>query len=206
MVIGTGWSVERVAGGAGALHVRDPWEGGPSRRVWLCRPTGTALVLGSTQPEGDADLGRAGAAGVAVVRRRSGGGAVLVTAEMVWVDIALPAGDPLAETDVGRAFWWVGQVWASAIESLGLGPAVVHRRALARTPWSTRLCFAGLGPGEVTVEGRKVVGLSQRRTRAGSVFHGAAYLTFDPAALPALLAMGGADRQAATAALAAAAG
>ncbi|MGH9068497.1 MAG: hypothetical protein ACRD0J_13575, partial [Acidimicrobiales bacterium] len=42
--------------------------------------------------------------------------------------------------------------------------------------------------------------------RAGSVFHGAAYLAFDPAALPDLLAMGAADRQAATAALAAAAG
>ena len=42
--------------------------------------------------------------------------------------------------------------------NLGAGPT---------TPWSKVLCYAGLGAGEVTVAGRKVVGMSQRRERLG---------------------------------------
>jgi lipoate-protein ligase A len=30
------------------------------------------------------------------------------------------------------------------------------------------VCFAGLGPGELQIGGRKIVGISQRRERAGS--------------------------------------
>ena len=39
--------------------------------------SGPAVVLGSTQPEATVDAGAAAAAGLDVVRRRSGGGAVL---------------------------------------------------------------------------------------------------------------------------------
>ena len=49
------------------------------------------------------------------------------------------------------------------------------------------VCFAGLGPGEVTVDGRKVVGISQRRTRAWARFQCAALGRWDPAALAELL-------------------
>ena len=41
-------------------------------------------------------------------------------------------------------------------------------------PWATSVCFGGVGTGEVvTADGRKVVGLAQRRNRAGAWFHGA---------------------------------
>ena len=63
--------------------------------------------------------------------------------------------------------------------------AVVHRGGLVATPWSRQVCFAGLGPGEVTVAGRKVVGVAQRRTRHGARFQVAALLRWDPAALVA---------------------
>jgi hypothetical protein len=45
------------------------------------------------------------------------------------------------------------------------------------------VCFAGLGPGEVTVGGRKLVGWTQRRTRAGSRFSGLMYPRWDPVPL-----------------------
>ncbi len=52
---------------------------------------------------------------------------------------------------------------------------------------SGRACFAGLGPGEVTIGGRKAVGISQRRTRAGARFQCVAYERWDPGPLAALL-------------------
>ena len=55
-------------------------------------------------------------------------------------------------------------------------------------PWSKLVCFAGLGPGEVSVGERKAVGISQRRTRVAARFQCALYHRWDPAALVAVLA------------------
>ncbi len=58
----------------------------------------------------------------------------------------------------------------------------------AEDPWSSLVCFAGVGPGEVLVGGRKAVGISQRRTKEWARFQCAAYRRWDPAALVGLLA------------------
>ena len=63
------------------------------------------------------------------------------------------------------------------------------------------MCFAGVGPGEVLVGGRKVVGISQRRTRAGARFHCAALRAWDARALLAVLALPDDEREAAAAEL-----
>ncbi len=145
------------------------------------------LVLGSAQRDEVVDTGAH--AGVSVVRRRSGGGAVLVQpGGTLWVDVTVPAGDPLWDADVRKSFHWLGELWTAALRAMGVN-AVWHSGGLETTPWSRLVCFAGLGPGEVTVAGRKVVGLSQRRTRAGSLFQCLALLEWDPATLVGLLAL-----------------
>ncbi len=168
--------------------------------------TDRAVVLGSAQPESHVDAGRAAAAGVSVIRRRSGGGAVMIgPGQLVWVDIMIPAGDPLWEPDVGRAFWWLGQAWASALAGAGLAGGAVWRGGLVRSPWSGRVCFAGRGAGEVTVDGAKVVGMAQRRTRTAALFQCAVPVIWDPAALLDVLALDQGARAAGVAELAAAA-
>ena len=147
--------------------------------------TAPALVLGSTQPSASALIA---SPPVDVVRRRSGGGAVLVEpGGVVWVDVFLPVGDPRWHDDVGRAFWWLGDAWAAALRALGVaGRIEVHKGPLVVTPWSPLVCFAGLGPGEVTVDGRKAVGMAQRRTRDGALFQCAIPITWNPERLLAL--------------------
>jgi lipoate-protein ligase A len=169
------WRVERARGSAAAFHARsmpDP----PERTVWVFAVDRPAIVLGSRQSPDEVRAPD----GVEVVRRHSGGGAVwLEPASALWVDVVVPRDDPLWDDDVGRAAHWLGAVWARAA---GEG-AVVHRGPLQRTRWSGAVCFAGLGPGEVTVGGRKVVGISQRRTRAAARFQCVAYERWDPAPL-----------------------
>ena len=205
-----GWRFERCTGRAGPLHDR-ALPGTPARTVSVLQVERPALVLGSAQSDADADPAACRAAGVEVVRRHSGGGAVLVDPESVlWVDVVLPAGDPLWDGDVGRSFGWLGDAWAAALGAVVPAAAIgVHRGTLVAGEWSRRACFAGLGPGEVTVDGRKAVGLSQRRTRAGARFQCAVHVAGDGGARPVdlgavadLLALGAEERRAARAHLA----
>jgi len=156
----------------------------------VCRPTAPALVLGSVQPADHVDGHAVGRAGLPVVRRRSGGSAVLVDpGSVVWVDVTLPASDPRWVDDVGRAAWWVGELWAGALGALGVEAPVVHRGALAGDDRRQRVCFAGIGPGEVTVGGRKVVGVAQRRTRDLARFQTMALLRWEGRSTGALVGM-----------------
>jgi lipoate-protein ligase A len=206
---------------AGAYElVADPGTGRLVRTVRIADVVAPAIVVGSGQPVSDVDRDRAVQTGVDVVRRRSGGGAVLVGADHVaWVDVVLPIEDPLWDPDVGRASWWLGERWAEALRRIGWLDAVVWRGRLQRTAWSSRVCFAGLGPGEVSVvppseEGTvgeglrrsgaergsrraKVVGISQRRTRHGALFQCAALLRWDPDLLVELLSLSDEERPAA---------
>jgi lipoate-protein ligase A len=149
-------------------------------------------VIGSAQPESDFDPERLAKSGTDIVRRRSGGGAVLVApGQQVWLDVYVPNDDELAHLDVGKSFYWLGEVFARALAAVlgasDAGEIAVHRGPLEKTPWSKVLCFAGLGAGEVTVSGRKVVGMSQRRERSGAWIHAMALLDDDPLRLVELM-------------------
>jgi lipoate-protein ligase A len=186
------WAQHHEAGPAAAFHERDP-EPGAGRGLWWFEVDSPTLVLGSTQSESTVDARAVQREGVAVVRRRSGGGAVhLEPGGASWVDVVIPRDDPLWEDDVSRAFLWLGDAWAAALEEIGVA-AEVHRGALEATAWTRLVCFAGLGPGEVTTPAgdgrRKVVGISQRRTRTHTRFQCVVYHRFDPWDTVRLLAL-----------------
>ncbi len=163
------WSVTRTRGPAASLHERPvPDHVVPS--VWVHHTTRPALVLGSTQPLELVHIDAAAAAGVEICRRRSGGGLVPIEPESnLWVDVVVPSGDPLWHDDIGRSFEWLGRVWADALRDIGVESTVTVGR-WQPGPLGRLWCFAGLGPGEVVARGRKVVGLSQRRTRTAARF------------------------------------
>ena len=143
------------------------------RRVsWLC-PAAPALILGSASPD-PFDGVRTD-----LVRRRSGGGLVWLDPETsAWVDVFVPAGDPVWHADVSKAFHWLGRTLATAFADAGV-PASVHPGPYEAGPSDGLVCFGSLGPGEVMVDGRKLVGISQRRTREGSRFQCIAYERFE---------------------------
>lgn len=167
---------------------------GPSGlRIQRLEPTVPALVLGSRQRSGNpvvVDIDRCHRSGIEVTARRSGGGVVLVVpGEILWVDITIPIGDPRFEPDVIAAMYRTGRWWERALIECGVdtGRLAVNEGGECTTPWSRIVCFAGLGPGEITLDGDKLLGISQRRTRNGSRFQCAVHLLHDQNALPALL-------------------
>lgn len=145
------------------------------QRVAFVRRVGRpALVLGSTQSERIVDPGGLADAGIELLRRRSGGGAVLLEpGASVWVDTWVPRGDALWDDDVSLSRAWVGEWWVAA---LGVPGLEVHHGAAVSSRWSELICFAGIAAGEVLHEGRKLLGVAQWRAREGALTHSFAHL------------------------------
>jgi lipoate-protein ligase A len=201
------WAVEHLSGTVRELHERSAallaGNAEMARVVRFLHPVDQAVVLGSTQGLTSVDQDACASAGVDIVRRRSGGGAVLVEASsLLWVDLVVPADDPLWSPDVGRASWWVGEAWSEALSCAAMGPTEVWKGPLVRNRWSSLVCFAGLGAGEVVTAARqKVVGISQRRTRHGALFQCGCVLEWAPQRLLGLLALAPDERSVALGAL-----
>lgn len=180
------WLVHASVGDAGEFHAADP---APIRSATFYNVERTTLVLGSAQSTADVDRRVAAALGVDVVKRRSGGGAVLlVPGEFVWLDLVIPADDALWVADVGRAMEWVGELWRRALRDLGVAGDVSTTAGGGDARWAKQVCFAGIGAGEVVRDGRKIVGVSQRRTRAAARFQSLCHTRWRPELVAALVA------------------
>lgn len=153
------------------------------------RSTSPAIVVGRGQRVDAAPFD-----GPLLVARHSGGGAVLMDAGLLSLDVLLPAGDPLLAGDVGAVFGRVGAAWAAALTGLGVpavgvhdGPSTAHRLGDERQRLLASVCYATLGRGEVLAGGRKLVGLAQRRRRPGALVQCGLLRRWRPAALLAAL-------------------
>lgn len=180
------WRVRHHSGDVGAFHAREiPAD---HRTATFFRADSPTLVLGSSQRRESVDDDAATQLGVEVVRRRSGGGGVLLWPdEFVWVDLEIPASDALWSNDIGHSMWWVGELWCGALAD-SEPRATVYRGRMQRTPWSSDVCFAGTGSGEVLVDAVKLVGISQRRTREAARFQTMVHLRWRPEVVASLVA------------------
>ena len=155
-----------------------------------------ALALGNGQRPQVVNEEAAHARGVGVFRRTSGGTAVLVDANALSMEVALPAGHALASSDIVKAYRWLGEVWAEALRSLGVAEAraiptdeVRALPALAKDDPVRLACYGTLSPWEVVVGERKLVGLCQLRRRAGVLYQAGVHFHWAPERLVSLLAL-----------------
>ncbi|MET0144306.1 MAG: hypothetical protein ABW328_05920 [Ilumatobacteraceae bacterium] len=191
----TTFALRSFAGSAADLHAL-PVDDGARPEVWVCDVDRPAVALGSTQRADVVAREACEVAGVDVVRRRSGGGVVLLEpGGSVWFDVVVPTAVRASvglSDDVGASMVWLGDHVVAALGALGIGspgPLDVHRGGMAcSSTWCPLVCFAGIGPGEVRRDGVKLVGISQRRTRAGSRFQCMVHVRWSPGRLVELLA------------------
>jgi lipoate---protein ligase len=185
------FALETFAGRVAAFHAADLLAV-PRPRVVGCAADSAALVLGSRQDVDVVDVEGCRRAGIDIVKRRSGGGVVLVEpGAMCWFDVVVPADDARFRSvvvDVGASMRWLGGHLVAALDDLGVTDAAVHDGAMVCGPWGQLICFAGVGPGEVLLGEHKLVGISQRRTRNGSRFQCMVHLRWSPEVLIGLLA------------------
>lgn len=161
--------------------------------VWWHSTARPTLILGTGQRPEELGSRISDNANTSIVRRHTGGTAVLAAPGVLGLDIALPAGHLLAGSDVVEAYRWLGETWAAALRDFQVEAHVVsvaeaREPARSELPQAVRMaCFGTLSPYEITAGGKKLVGLAQVRRRAGVLLQSGIHLRFDALGLARLL-------------------
>lgn len=151
------------------------------------------LTLGRSQPQAEADLEACRAAGVDVVRRPSGGQAILHGDELTY-SIALLQSDPRAEGGVLEVYRLLSDGLLDGLCRLDVCAVSAAGKpdGAVRTP----ICFETPAAYEIVADGRKLVGSAQWRARGAVLQHGTLPLHGDLARIVRYLAFSEEEREA----------
>jgi lipoate-protein ligase A len=150
----------------------------PTLRLYAWRvPT---LSLGYAQPSADVDFERLKAHGWDVVRRPSGGRAILHADEITY-SVALPESHLLAQSSVTESYRRLSAALIAALRLLAPELPIEADRRHARADAPNAICFEVPSDYEITAHGKKLIGSAQMRKYGGVLQHGALPLSGDVA-------------------------
>ena len=152
----------------------------PTLRLYAWDPA--CLSLGHTQPFADVDISRLQARGWEVVRRATGGRAILHTDELTYSVIG-SAGEPVLAGGVLESYNRLAQALLLAVKSLGLPVEMNDAQRVGHvsnaTGTTNPICFEVPSTYEITANGKKLIGSAQARKKEGVLQHGSLPLTGD---------------------------
>lgn len=166
------------------LHDYSELRSGTSPLMQVVAVDRPVLVLGSSQSVDILNVDQMDQ--TPVRRRRGGGGLVLLGPGDLWVDWWIPTTDARWSGDVHIGSLLAGTWWKTALTPLVDRAITLHEGTIEGDPAYRLVCFAGAGPGELFVDGRKAVGVTQWRVREG-MFLSSALLAHGSQAIPSYL-------------------
>ena len=147
----------------------------PTLRLYAWDPA--CLSLGHAQPYADVDTARLKEHGWEVVRRLTGGRAILHTDEITYSVIA-PNDEPRLAGTVLESYNRLAQALLLAVQDLELPVEMKEGRPDEKsTP--NPVCFEVPSTYEITVGGKKLIGSAQARKKEGVLQHGSLPLVGD---------------------------
>lgn len=169
----------------------------------LYRWSAPALSIGYAQDrDRDVDTALCRTRGIAVIRRITGGRAVLHDAEVTY-SVSAPAGQPGFGSGLDEAYRRIAAGLVAGLRLLGLEAAVPVGGPRDPSRSARRAaCFATAARHEIAVGGRKLIGSAQRREAGAFLQHGSILLASHASQLDRLLRGSHAGRAAAMAGLA----
>jgi lipoate-protein ligase A len=147
----------------------------PTLRLYAWEPA--CLSLGHTQPFADVDGARLKSHGWEVVRRATGGRAILHTDELTY-SVTGSADEAILAGGVLESYNRIAQALFLAVKDLGL-PVEIKEGKTNNTTTPNPVCFEVPSTYEITVHGKKLIGSAQARKKEGVLQHGSLPLTGD---------------------------
>jgi lipoate-protein ligase A len=147
----------------------------PTLRLYAWDPA--CLSLGHAQPFADVDIARLQERGWEVVRRLTGGRAILHTDEITYSVIA-PSDEPRVAGTVLESYNRLAGALLLAVQKMDL-PVEMKEGKAVDTAVPNPVCFEVPSTYEITVNGKKLIGSAQARRKEGVLQHGSLPLTGD---------------------------
>jgi lipoate-protein ligase A len=147
----------------------------PTLRLYAWHPA--CLSLGHAQPFADVDTARLKERGWEVVRRATGGRAILHTDELTY-SVTGSAEEPFLAGGVLESYNRIAQALLQAVKNLEL-PVEMKKGKAYDNDTSNPVCFEIPSTYEITVDGKKLIGSAQARKKEGVLQHGSLPLTGD---------------------------
>jgi len=141
----------------------------PTLRLYAWQPA--CLSLGYSQNFSDVDLERLQARGWGIVRRLTGGRAILHTDELTYALIA-PADEPLVAGSLLESYNRIARGLLKAMEILDLPVEINAHTPGLNTNAAGPVCFEMPSAYEITFQGKKLIGSAQARRKQGVLQHG----------------------------------
>ncbi len=150
----------------------------PALRLYGWSPP--CLSLGRHQRSDAADLEFCRVRGIDVIRRPTGGRALLHHLELTYTLVA-PLGEEPIPRHLQEAYRWICEPLVAACRSLGVDAELTSGEVNLQlpSPASTIPCFQAPAGGEVVVAGRKLIGSAMRSHGGAILQHGAILLDWD---------------------------
>jgi lipoate-protein ligase A len=155
--------------------------GGGASTVRFYSWSPAALSLGYGQPiDANIDLGQCRALGIDVVRRPTGGRAVLHDREVTY-SVVIRADDPRVASGVLASYLTISLALIRGLSYLGISAELLplRRGPIQPSKETSPVCFATPSSFEVAVRGRKIIGSAQRRAHGVVMQHGSIPLSWD---------------------------
>jgi lipoate-protein ligase A len=140
----------------------------PTLRLYAWQPA--CLSLGYAQPYADVDESRLSAHGWEVVRRPTGGRAILHTDELTY-SVTTSPGEPLMTGTVLESYNRIAEALVAACHALSL-PVSMEQHTPPAENTKGAVCFEVPSAYEIVLEGKKLIGSAQARKREGILQHG----------------------------------
>ncbi|HEX9333659.1 MAG TPA: lipoate--protein ligase family protein [Anaerolineales bacterium] len=149
----------------------------PTLRLYAWDPA--CLSLGHAQPFTDLDPARLKERGWEVVRRATGGRAILHTDELTYSVIG-SAEEPVLAGGVLESYNRLAQALLLAVKNLDLSVEMKEFVGhVSNVTHTNPVCFEVPSTYEITVNGKKLIGSAQARKKEGVLQHGSLPLTGD---------------------------
>lgn len=140
----------------------------PTLRLYAWQPA--CLSLGYAQPYADVDESRLAAHGWDVVRRPTGGRAILHTDELTY-SVSTAPDEPVMEGTVLESYNRIASALLAACHSLEL-PVSMEQHTPPTAATKGAVCFEVPSAYEIVLNGKKLIGSAQARKREGILQHG----------------------------------
>ncbi len=147
----------------------------PTLRLYAWDPP--CLSLGHAQSFMDVDTSRLESHGWEVVRRMTGGRAILHTDELTY-SVTGPVDEPRLAGSILESYNRLAQALLVAVHDLGL-PVEMKEGKADSSGQTNPVCFEVPSTYEITVNGKKLIGSAQARRKEGVLQHGSLPLTGD---------------------------